>query len=76
MLDAFDTGSTRKKLIATIAVATAGMSLLVVLAGDQDLPFFTNWAINVTAGTAVGIAALCNNCEDSRDNRCRHTSSD
>ena len=58
MLDAFDTDSARKNLIATIAVATAGMSLLVVLADDVARPFFTNWTINVTAGTAVGIAAL------------------
>lgn len=58
MLDAFDTDSARKNLIATIAVATAGMSLLVVLADDEARPFFTNWTINVTAGTAVGIAVL------------------
>lgn len=58
MLDAFDTSSARKNLIATIAVATAGMSLLVVLADDGARPFFTNWTINVTAGTAVGIAAV------------------
>ncbi len=58
MLEAFDTGSARKNLIETIAIAPAGMSLLVILADDEARPFFTNWTINVTAGTAVGIAVL------------------
>lgn len=58
MLDAFDTDSARKNLIATIIVATAGTSLLVIFAGDGDRSFFTNWIINVTAGTAVGIAVV------------------
>ena len=58
MLEAFDTGSARKNLIETIAIAPAGMSLLVIHADDEARPFFTNWTINVTAGTAVGIAVL------------------
>lgn len=47
-----------KKLVATIAAATVGMSLLVILADDQNQPFFTNWTVNVTASVAVAIATL------------------
>jgi hypothetical protein len=58
MLGVVDTDSERKKLVTTIAAASIGMGLLVILAGEQDRPLFANWTTNISASTAVAFAAL------------------
>lgn len=55
---AFDPLAVRRRLFATIAVAVAASTLLVVFADDYTRPLFTNWTINASVTAAFALAVM------------------
>lgn len=55
---AFDPLAVRRRLFATIAIAIAASSLLMVFAQDDLRPLFTNWTINASVTAAFALAVV------------------
>ena len=55
---AFNPALVREKLLVTIAVAVIVTTLFIVFSGDDLRPLFSNWTINISAGTALAMALV------------------
>nr|WP_294808412.1 hypothetical protein [uncultured Nitrososphaera sp.] len=55
---AFNPALVREKLLVTIAVAVIVTTLFIVFSGDDLRPLFSNWTINISAGTALTMALV------------------